>query len=666
MRLHHKCYALSHITTGTGNGFRQLGPHYIKPTVDNLVFPNVFPTPTDYSIWNQAIALIKYGNNIPPLGLWYHATLEQCTCLHDPNTDVVYIQQNNAWKRFSPQRRRLTWSPTTYVPNGNCPPPLNISHRGVYSNSPSDPSSIHFEGSSGCQPPPFIQPPTLHSIFLQWGGTWPWDHIQVDEDGTWLRSALIHGTAKLICDGSFQPTKSATRGGAAWVIICTATNNKVIGYLPTPSSDANSYRAELTGIYAGLGYILATTILHHISHGSLHVYCDNELAVKQSHPTNARLRQTTQHADILRVIRHITSTLPIQISFNHIKGHQDDSIHYSNLSLEAKLNVLCDHLAKAGLQRDIALASCQHHHLPLEPLSIYIDGAKATGSVGHLLRNAISKRHMRAHLHNTAALHRDHFDHIDWQGLEAAMSKMSTRFKLWATKHVSGFCATNKMMSFRDPNHSNLCPCCQHNIIEDSHHQLHCQDPNRIQLWTDNIHGFRIWLTRNDTDPRLTSAIITYLQHKGNKSFTASCHPSLQITNHQDMIGWNNFVEGKLSTEIRTIQANYLKSTDTTTNIQQWIITVITQLLQMVHSQWIYRNEVVHSRSKDGLTKIEGAEIRLLIRAQLKLGIEGLDEDDHFLLSHTFNQINSWSGEEKRLWITAIQAARQSASLPTT
>ena len=117
---------------------------------------------------------------------------------------------------------------------------------------------------------------------------------------------------------------------------------------------------------------MATTQLHQITQGSIQVYCDNELAVKQSQLTNVRLRQTTQQADVLRLIRHIHHTLPIKVSFHHIKGHQDDAIHFSQLTLEAKLNVLCDKLAKAGLHRDIKRDSPQYQSLPLEPLSIYI------------------------------------------------------------------------------------------------------------------------------------------------------------------------------------------------------------------------------------------------------------------------------------------------------
>ena len=372
VRLHHKCYALSHITNGPGDRLRQLNVNLVTPSSASIIYPNVFPTPTDYSIWNKAISMIKYGNRIPPLGPWFHVESNHCTCLHDLSQDILYIQQQRTWTRFLPQRRRLTRSPTIYAKDEECSLPPNLSHRGVYSTSSSDSAIIYFEGSYVIHTPQPITPPTLHSIFSQWGGSWPWKHIQMDGDATWLVNAIVNNNAKLICDGSFQPRRSTSRGGAAWAIVCTVTNNKVIGYLPTTSSDANSYRAELFGIYAGLGYTLATTQLHQITQGSIQVYCDNELAVKQSQLTNVRLRQTTQQADVLRLIRHIHHTLPIKVSFHHIKDHQDDAIHFSQLTLEAKLNVLCDKLAKAGLHRDIKRDSPQYQSLPLEPLSIYI------------------------------------------------------------------------------------------------------------------------------------------------------------------------------------------------------------------------------------------------------------------------------------------------------
>ena len=71
----------------------------------------------------------------------------------------------------------------------------------------------------------------------------------------------------------------------------------------------------------------------------------------------------------------------------------------------------------------------------------------------------------------------------------------------------------------------------------------------------------------------------------------------------------------------------------------------------------------MHRRTQDGLKRSEGAAIRIAIRVQLRLGIQYLDAEDHFLLHHTYNEISTWSGEEKKLWLHAIKSARQAALL---
>ena len=101
---------------------------------------------------------------------------------------------------------------------------------------------------------------------------WLWDNIQVDGDGSWLPDAIRNGTITLVCDGSYQPTLSHDRGGAAWILECNTIHQRVIGYLPTTSGSSSAYRAELTGIYAGLAYLLAVTTLHQITDGGIQVH----------------------------------------------------------------------------------------------------------------------------------------------------------------------------------------------------------------------------------------------------------------------------------------------------------------------------------------------------------------------------------------------------------
>ena len=148
--------------------------------------------------------------------------------------------------------------------------------------------------------------------------------------------------------------------------------------------------------------------------------------------------------------------------------------------------------------------------------------------------------------------------------------------------------------------------------------------------------------------------------------FRASCPPTLNFSPTQDEIGWFNFMEGKITTEIRTLQHKHLISISSSIPIQTWITNFISQLLHVLHSQWLYRNEVVHRRTQDGLKRSEGAAIRIAIRVQLRLGIQDLDVEDHFLLHHTYDEISTWSGEEKKLWLHAIKSARQAALLHPT
>ena len=70
---------------------------------------------------------------------------------------------------------------------------------------------------------------------------------------------------------------------------------------------------------------------------------------------------------------------------------------------------------------------------------------------------------------------------------------------------------------------------------------------------------------------------------------------------------------------------------------------------------------MVHKRTKDQLKKSEGAAICIAIIVQLCLGTQDLDAEDHFLLHHTYDEISTWTGEEKKLLLHAIKSARQAA-----
>ena len=88
---------------------------------------------------------------------------------------------------------------------------------------------------------------------------------------------------------------------------------------------------------------------------------------------------------------------------------------------------------------------------------------------------------MRSFLQGNDRLDCQSFDKVDWEAMDHKMQKTPTHHKIWITKHLSGFCGTNKCKNHRDNAHTTMCPCCKDpNIIEDTRH---------IQLYRSTKRG---------------------------------------------------------------------------------------------------------------------------------------------------------------------------------
>jgi hypothetical protein len=62
----------------------------------------------------------------------------------------------------------------------------------------------------------------------------------------------------------------------------------------------------------------------------------------------------------------------------------------------------------------------------------------------------------------------------------------------------------------------------------------------------------------------------------------------------QDMIGWDNFMLGKISTHLHPIQYSHLLSSPLMLTVDDWMKQFIDQLIHIVQGQWIYHNISKH------------------------------------------------------------------------
>ena len=488
-----------------------------------------------------------------------------------------------------------------------------------------------------------------------------WTHLQLPTDLSWLSNALQHGTLLFVCDGSYQPDLTTKRGAASWILEDTLTHSRVVCTLGSTTECANAYRSELTGLYSGLAFLSAVCEFFNVSSGSIIMRCDCKSAIYRSSTTHCKVPTATKHSDILRVIRRLSNLLPINVSYRHIRGHQDDFFTYSSLSRELQLNIDCDLLAKSTLRRlhhsNFDQPDSFHH----EDIVVRIRGVKPTGDVGPALRHAVSHLEMRHWLvHHKRRITATGFEQVNWIAIEQCLHQSPHLLHLWATKHISGFCATNSCMHQRDQSHSPLCPLCN-SVRETTTHLLHCSAPERDSVWSDAIDDLRSFLDNSLTAPLLRDLILQYVIAKGQCTMSQlTTSPSLQsIATSQDSIGWDNFLEGKTSVMFQDYQHRHLRHIDSTRSSTTWSANLVKHLLLTVHKLWCHRNEVVHKRDSDGLLLKDASELRSKIKTTLQINPLDLLEEDRQLLRYSESLIQSWPSGKRKLWLTAVEAAQE-------
>jgi hypothetical protein len=131
----------------------------------------------------------------------------------------------------------------------------------------------------------------------------------------------------------------------------------------------------------------------------------------------------------------------------------------------------------------------------------------------------------------------------------------------------------------------------------------------------------------------------------------------------QDIIGCDNFVMGMILSQLLPIQSAYFHNSNASSHPTRWISGLITQLLQVTHTQWIYRRILLHNRTTGTLISAHKEELFKEIEHQLTLGPESLANKDQFLLEYNFNKLTSITGEHKECWLLVIQAAREASCI---
>lgn len=138
------------------------------------------------------------------------------------------------------------------------------------------------------------------------------------------------------------------------------------------------------------------------------------------------------------------------------------------------------------------------------------------------------------------------------------------------------------------------------------------------------------------------------------------------LATSQDVIGWQNFTEGRITHHLYCVQSDHLRQLDSSRDSLSWAGGLVNQLLMLVHAQWVFRNGLVHQRESYGLKSAEQQTLHQEMELEYARGTVRLDPKDHFLVQEPFSVLWAQLRSDKQIWLRAVRIAHgDTGSNPT-
>ena len=641
----------------------------------SYLFPKVQPLGKHFALWRSALQQLAPGGRRPrKLGkyklpghkIWQWRFDEDHNVLLRQVGDSVEIYQRNNGSGRRTRQELFHLSET-----------LQDATATGYLCSVSKTSPTTCKIASRTRPPPEVDLPRCFlDVLKEWGHTWMWANLQVSGgDGKglhqrlqssldWIQNAIRNGTLMAVSDGSYIKELYPEVCSAAMIMECRQSKKRIILSLAETCLRANAYRGELIGLLAIHLLLLAFNKVWPNQEGAVHIFSDCLGALRKvEHLPPHRIPSRCRHSDILKTIMVNCSDLSFKRFFSHVKAHQEDVIEWNHLSREAQLNCGCDLAAKGEITDIDPEQQLSQRQFPLEPVCLFIDGNKITTDSGPEIRYAAQLKEARDVFHERGVLSGDIFNEVSWKHVHHTLHTVPKMFQIFACKQVFDISATFYNLKKRGEAETDMCPSCG-GAKERAAHILLCPEEGRVQALQELSKRLMTGLLEADTERDLIFLIVKYIRERGGMSMEEICrHHNLpeeffSFAKSQDRIGWRRFLEGMVSKELPCLVKKRDLDGDIV-DIDKWMTLLITQLLEIVHGMWIYRNVVVHDELS-GFYAVQGRErLQKAIEEQRANGHDDLREEDKWLMEVNLDDLNETTGEKEAYWVLAIEMARE-------
>ena len=117
-------------------------------------------------------------------------------------------------------------------------------------------------------------------------------------------------------------------------------------------------------------------------------------------------------------------------------------------------------------------------------------------------------------------------------------------------------------------------------------------------------------------------------------------------------------MEGRISKEMYRLQHTHLATSESCITSNDWMHGLITRLLHITHSQWLFRNFTLHDKQCGYKRLKDRAEVLVRIEELRTTAPDRIPEHSRFLLEIDTERLATGAFDMQVYWVTAMEAAR--------
>jgi len=384
------------------------------------------------------------------------------------------------------------------------------------------------------------------------------------------------------------------------------------------------------------------------------VACDGLSALRKVQ--SQKITEPTEaHYDLISAIRSLQQRLPLQVTFKHVKGHQDTG-QTMVLSREAWMNIKMDEQAKRKVSVDGPHE--QLRHIPYEGWSCLIEGKRITKHLTETLRQYLTGGPLLNHWAMRQRFKPGTETQIDWNMTAKAMRALPRAKQIWISKYSARFLPYGTNMTHWQLGSQAKCPRCPCHK-EDKEHVLRCPAESAVAEWKKALEQLDNWMQATKTNPQLRQDILAGLRRwHDEEANTAGQTEDSEPSIIQASIGWGLALEGCVAMRWREEQDNFWKACKSRKSSKRWTTALITRLMMTDWDMWQHRNKALHESDVNRQEIIEDA-INQQISQVYEQGHDHLPPVVRPLMKRSLPQLLCLPAPYKRQWMATIEAVRK-------